>query len=348
LEQSKTEKLLVDHLAEQGKIVLWKCEFICFEQNENQITVYYKDSSRHEQKIETLCLVGCDGASSPVRHQMGLSFEGDTVSKLFYVADVKLKSTVINKDEPFIFLIKKGFIIFFPMEGMWHYRIIGILPDVKDAERKFEFADIADYLKQQISVPVAFEEVNWFSSYRVHSRKANAFENGRCYIAGDAAHIHTPAGGQGMNTGIQDAYNLAWKMALTIKRETKPDLLKTYNTERVENAKHLLQTTDKMFDIVAGTTVFLNFMRLRVFPTLMGLFTKSNFVKKKIFPLLSQIGIAYPHSYLTTPEAIGKVKAGDRMPYLYLLMVNKFLITWQIHGLKFYFLARMIKIILSN
>ena len=315
LEQSKTEKLLVDYLFAHEKKIEWNSELTHFEQNEIGVTVYYKDSTGQEQKIEAGYLVGCDGAGSLIRHQMGLSFEGDTVPKIFYVADVKLKSTVINKSELFMFMIKKGFILFFPMEGKGHYRIVGILPEAKSVNEQLKFNDIENAIKQQVIVPLDFDEVLWFSSYKVHSRKADSFENGRCYIAGDAAHIHTPAGGQGMNTGIQDAYNLAWKMAYTIKGEVNINVLKTYNSERIENAKHLLQTTDRMFDIMAGINAFWNFIRLNFFPAIMDLITKSAIVKKRIFPLISQTGVSYANSYLTIDSSIGKIKAGIRMPY---------------------------------
>jgi hypothetical protein len=201
------------------------------------------------------------------------------------------------------------------MEGSGHYRIVGILPEAKDADESFKFADIENYIKQQIISPVDFEEVRWFSSYKVHSRRAGSFMKGRCFIAGDAAHIHTPAGGQGMNTGIQDAYNLAWKIAYTLRKEVNPDVLETYNTERVENAKRLLQTTDRMFDMMAGTTGFLNFIRLHLFPVIAGWITKSAIIRKRIFPLISQTGISYRNSSLTADSSIGRVKAGVRMPY---------------------------------
>jgi 2-polyprenyl-6-methoxyphenol hydroxylase-like FAD-dependent oxidoreductase len=315
LEQSKTEKLLVDYLSANQKYIQWESGFTHFKQNDNGVTVYYEDSIGQEQKIEAAYLVGCDGASSMVRHQMGLSFEGDTVPKIFYVADVKLKSSVISKNEVFMFMIKKGFILFFPMEGEGHYRVIGILPEATDADEQFDFTDIENTIKEQIIVPVDFEKVLWFSSYKVHSRKANSFENGSCYIAGDAAHIHTPAGGQGMNTGIQDAYNLAWKIAYTIRGQVNQDVLKTYSAERMENAKHLLQTTDRMFDVMAGTNAFWDFIRLHIFPATLGWVTKNAAVKKRIFSLISQTGISYSNSYLTVESAIGKVKAGVRMPY---------------------------------
>lgn len=139
--------------------------------------------------------------------------------------------------------------------------------------------------------------------------------NGRSFIAGDAAHIHTPAGGQGMNTGIQDAYNLAWKIAYSIKYIATPALLESYNTERMANAKHLLKTTDKMFDFMIGSGRLLNFIRLKIFPFLAKFISGNKTLNKKLFPLLSQIGIAYPDSILTIKSSIGKVNAGDRIPY---------------------------------
>jgi 2-polyprenyl-6-methoxyphenol hydroxylase-like FAD-dependent oxidoreductase len=315
LEQSKTERLLADQLYANQIEIHWGCDFTRLEQTDDRVTVYYKNSNGQDQIIEGLYLVGCDGASSMVRHQLGLSFEGDTVPKIFYVTDVKLKSPVINKNELFMFMIKQGFVLFFPMEGNGHYRIIGILPDTKNVDEEFTFADIEDTVKQHIVVPVDFKEVLWFSSYKVHSRKAGSFENKRCYLAGDAAHIHTPAGGQGMNTGIQDAYNLAWKIAYTIKGEVKTNVLQTYNSERSENAKHLLQTTDRVFDIMAGTNPLGNFIRLHIMTRFIGLLGRSASLKKRIFPFLSQIGIKYPANCLIVNSAIGKVKAGVRMPF---------------------------------
>ena len=315
LEQSKTEKLLVDYLSENKQTIHWNSELCHFEQDENGITAYYKDDAGREQKIEAAYLVGCDGAASLVRHQLGLAFEGDTVPKIFYVADVKLSSAVINKNELFMYMIEKGFILFFPMEGKGHYRIVGILPDAKEADEGFKFDDLENFIKQQIISTVHFEELRWFSTYKVHSRKADSFVKGRCCIAGDAAHIHTPAGGQGMNTGIQDAYNLAWKLAYTIRGQMNSLALESYNTERMENARHLLQTTDRMFDLMSGATGFLNFLRLHFFPAIAGLITRSSAIKKKIFPLISQTGISYRNSELTMHSAIGKVEAGVRMPY---------------------------------
>jgi 2-polyprenyl-6-methoxyphenol hydroxylase-like FAD-dependent oxidoreductase len=318
LEQCKTEKLFAGYLTQHGRKILWKSAFSRFEQNEKEVIVYYTDATGKEQSIIGEYLVGCDGAGSLIRHQMGARFEGDTVPKLFYVADVKIKSPVINTDELFIFLIDKGFILFFPMEGQGHYRIVGILPEAGETDKQFQFSDLEPSIKQEVGSELVFEELNWFSSYRVHSRMADTFMNGRCFIAGDAAHIHTPAGGQGMNTGIQDAYNLAWKIAGVIGAELRPEVLKTYNSERMNNARHLLRTTDRMFDIMSGANRFWNFIRLAVFPALAGFITKSSFVRKKIFPMISQTGITYLPDRLVLASRVAKVKAGIRMPHFVL------------------------------
>jgi 2-polyprenyl-6-methoxyphenol hydroxylase-like FAD-dependent oxidoreductase len=315
LEQSKTEKLLADYLAENGKQVKWNTEFSRLEQTNSGVMAYCKTNNGNELRIDAAYLVGCDGAGSLLRHQLGLSFEGSTEPKLFYVADVILNSPVINKDELFMYMIKKGFVLFFPMEGMGHYRVVGIIPDAKDTDREYTFDDVEQTIMREIISPVDFGTVRWFSTYKVHSRKTNEFMKERCFIAGDAAHIHTPAGGQGMNTGIQDAYNLAWKIAYALRGEISQDTLKTYNSERSENARRLLITTDRMFDIMSGVNRFWNFLRLNFFPFLLGLVTKNKTIQKQIFPLISQTGINYPTSSLTIKSSIASVRAGYRMAY---------------------------------
>ena len=315
LEQSKTESLLAEYIQSKKKTIYWNTNFLRSEQTASGVKVYCKNPENETCAIDADYIVGCDGASSAVRHEMGADFGGDTLAKIFYVTDIKISSPVINARELYIFLIKKGFAIFFGMEGEGHYRIVGVLPGQKDVPADLKFEDIEQTIKEQIAVPVVFEEVKWFSTYKIHSRKANTFMKGRCFIAGDAAHVHTPAGGQGMNTGIQDAYNLAWKIAMTLNNGMSKQVLDSYNTERTKNAKHLLRTTDRMFDAIAGTGWFWNFVRLSIIPRLGTFISNNASVKRKIFPLLSQIGIAYPCSALTIRSKIGSIRSGSRMPY---------------------------------
>ena len=151
----------------------------------------------------------------------------------------------------------------------------------------------------------------------MHTRHVENFSSGRCFLAGDAAHIHTPAGGQGMNTGIQDTYNLAWKLAFVLRGKASAKLLDSYNEERLPNAKKLLRTTDRMFNLVAGSNKWVSIIRTRIFPPLAKYIVRLNGVKKRFFPLISQIGINYRQSPLSqhvTDKAFA-IKAGDRMPY---------------------------------
>ena len=315
LEQSKTEKLLVGHLADHGKKILWNCGFSHYTETSKGITVHFENPEGELVAVNANYLAGCDGASSAVRREAGLAFEGDTIPKIFYVADAVLDSPIINKPELSIFLIDNGFVLFFPMEGSGHYRIIGILPEMTEEQAAtITFADIEQPIVKKLKVPISFTQINWFSHYKVHSRMAKKFRAGRCFILGDAAHIHTPAGGQGMNTGIQDAYNLAWKIAFA-QRCPNDDLLESYSEERTINAQRLLRTTDRMFDFMAGKHWYSDFFRLHIFPAIAGLISQTTWLNRLIFPLLSQTGIAYGQSPLTISGQIGEVKSGDRMPY---------------------------------
>ena len=164
----------------------------------------------------------------------------------------------------------------------------------------------------------------------------NKFSEGRCFLAGDAAHIHSPAGAQGMNTGIQDGYNLAWKLALVLRGEADPSLLDTYNEERVEIAKRLLETTDRMFDLLVNPAWMLSFIRRNIFPLVANFLVGLDSVNQFIFPLISQIGITYRERSLSDGDAGFEVKAGDRMPYL--LVDGKGVYDW-LHAPKFHLLT---------
>ena len=118
-----------------------------------------------------------------------------------------------------------------------------------------------------------------------------------------------------MNTGIQDAYNLAWKLAYVLNGKASFSILKTYSDERMENAKHLLRTTDRLFDLLAGATWFMNFIRLKILPLIAQFIFKTKGITMRVFPFISQIGITYINSSLTIKSKVGKVKAGVRMPY---------------------------------
>src|SRR4029453_12235232 len=143
---------------------------------------------------------------------------------------------------------KDSFVVFFPLKGEQRYRIVGVFPEEFDKEEgDILYEEIEARIRDEAKLQLDIHDVEWFSTYKVHTRHVNKFSAGRGFLAGDAAHVHTPAGAQGMNTGIQDGYNLAWKMALAVQVKADEALLETYNEERLENAKHLLKTTDRLF-----------------------------------------------------------------------------------------------------
>ena len=317
LEQSKNERLLDGYLRSQGRDVLWNTELEGFSQTGAGVTARVKTAAGESNTIEAKYLVGCDGAKSPVRHALGLAFEGSTFERTFYVADAQV-DWQFGHDGLTVSLSKETFVLFFPLKGENRYRIVGVFPEefAKD-EGDVLYEEIEARIKQEAGLELDIHDVAWFSTYKVHTRHVSSFNRGRCFLAGDSAHIHSPAGAQGMNTGIQDAYNLAWKMALVLKGEAGERLLDTYNEERLENAKNLLRTTDRVFQLAAGPEWFLSFLRTNVFPTVAGYLFSYDAVKRFVFPLVSQIGINYRHGSLSrhAGDEGFKVKAGDRMPY---------------------------------
>ncbi|MBW4551597.1 MAG: FAD-dependent monooxygenase [Aphanocapsa sp. GSE-SYN-MK-11-07L] len=317
LEQSKNEQLLYDYLKRKGKTVDWQTELASFAQTEEKVTADVKTADGRSQSIEAQYLVGCDGPKSSVRHRLGLEFAGSTFERLFYVADAQI-DWHLSHDALQVCLSKDSLLVFFPLKGANRYRIVGTFPEQfsKD-EGDVLYAEIEQRIQAEAEFDLDVHDVEWFSTYKVHSRHVSSFSQGRCFLAGDAAHVHTPVGAQGMNTGIQDGYNLAWKLALVLNHKADETILETYNQERLQNAKHLLQTTDRMFQVAAGSNWLLAFFRMTVLPLVAPYVFRLNPVKHLLFPLISQIGINYRHSSLSQPVGDGpfKIKAGDRMPY---------------------------------
>ena len=315
VEQGKHEKILYDFIKADGKDILWQTELESFSQDESGVRAVVKTGGGDAETIEAKFLVGCDGAKSLVRHTLGLTFEGSTFERLFYVADTQV-DWKFEHDSLYACLAQNTITAFFPMTGEKQFRIVGTFPEGHEKdEGEILYEEIEAQIKKDTELELDIHDVNWFSVYKVHSRRVNKFSNGRCFLAGDAAHIHTPAGAQGMNTGIQDGYNLAWKLARVLRGKSSLSLLETYDEERVANAKRLLETTDRFFDFGASDEPLVAFLRTKVFPYIAGFALNFDAVKKIIFPLVSQIGINYRKSALSAENGSFKVKAGDRMPY---------------------------------
>ena len=315
VEQRDHEHLLYDYIKQNGKDVRWQAELLDFVQDETKVMANVKNSDGASETIEAKFLVGCDGAKSVVRHTLGMTFEGSTFERLFYVADAQIDWD-FSHDSLYVCLAENTITAFFPLPGENRFRIVGTFPENEERrEGEILYEEIEQQIIKDTELELDIHDVNWFSVYRVHSRRVNKFSEGRCFLAGDAAHIHTPAGAQGMNTGIQDGYNLAWKIRLVLQEKASEKLLETYNEERLANAKRLLQTTDRIFDFGASEEWFVSFFRTRIFPYIANFVLHFDAVKKFIFPLVSQIGINYRNSSLSKTDGNFSIKAGDRMPY---------------------------------
>lgn len=317
LEQSKNERLLYDYLRGRGKDVLWQTELESFSQDAEGVAARVRTADGASRLVEAKYLVGCDGPKSTVRHALGLAFGGSTFERIFYVADARI-DWALGHDALHICFTKNSFVVFFPLKGEGRQRIVGVFPEeLNKDEGDILYEEIEARIKDEAQLALDISDVEWFSTYKVHTRHASKFSAGRCFLAGDAAHVHTPAGGQGMNTGIQDAHNLAWKLALALGGGAGGRLLETYNEERLENAKRLLKTTDRIFGFAAGTDWLLAFLHANVLPPAAGFVLGLDAVRKFVFPLISQIGINYRHGSLSSHagDEDFEVKAGDRMPY---------------------------------
>jgi len=318
VEQGLHEELLYQYVTDSGRDILWQHEMVSFEDDGDGVTAKVKQADGSELTVSAKYLVGCDGAKSSVRRGLGLTFEGDTVERLFYVADIIL-DWPHGHDALQVNLGEDTLTAFFPLKGENRWRIVGTFPEGhKKDEADIPYEEIEAQIEHDMGVKLDIEKVNWFSVYNVHSRAVNAFSKGRCFVAGDAAHIHTPAGAQGMNTGIQDGYNLAWKLALVLNGTADEKLLATYNEERLVNARNLLKTTDRFFEFAASEEWLISFVRNNIFPYVFDLALKFDFVKNELFSTVSQIGISYEGQSLSFESGEFSVKAGDRMPWFHI------------------------------
>ena len=338
LEQSKTERLLYEYLKKHQSDVWWQTELESLTQDAQGVLTQVRTAGNEKQSIAAKYIVGCDGPKSLVRHSLGLEFEGSTFERIFYVADAQI-DWQMSHNTLHVCFSPNSFVVFFPLKGEKRYRIVGVFPEgfnKDDGEILYE--EIETRIRTEAKLELEIHDVEWFSTYKVHTRHVNKFSAGRGFLAGDSAHIHTPAGAQGMNTGIQDGYNLAWKLALVLHGEADASLLDSYNQERLENAKRLVNTTDRFFGFAAGTDWLMNFLRLHVLPPIAKNIFNLDAVRRFVFPTLSQIGINYRHSSLSDHDGDEDfdVKAGDRMPYFLVDGQNVF---DRLRQPKFHFLA---------
>lgn len=328
--QDLHENLLCETLEKMNVKIESQTELLGFTQNEREVTIdLLTPAGKESLTADYLC--GCDGAHSSVRHGLGLDFPGGTYSQVFFVADVLVEGEPPSAGVQ-ISLSQKDFCIIMPIKQQSSVRLTGLVPSENEKKQNIVYDDVKDSVEKNTGLKV--KKVNWFSVYHVHHRIAEKFHVGRVFLAGDSGHIHSPAGGQGMNTGIGDAINLAWKLADVLRGRCENRLLESYQPERMAFAKTLVKTTDTAFRFVASRSGIGFFFRAYFLPGIFVFLTRFKFFLKFVFRTVSQIRIKYPESPLSQ-GASPIIQAGDRLPWVLFDSVDNYQglqnLDWLVH-----------------
>ena len=312
--QNTTERLLAEHLTSQGLKVERQVELLDFSENAAGVTSQLRHADGREETVTTPWLIGSDGAHSRVRKVLQMPFTGHAEPNDWMLADVFVEGQ-LSGDEISIFWHERGIVVFFPIDGR-RFRMIADLgattssappatPTLADAQAKVD---------ERGPGGLTLSEPIWLAGFRINERKVADYRRGRVLLAGDAAHIHSPAGGQGMNTGMQDSFNLAWKLAL-IKRgagQAEP-LLESYSVERSMVGEQVLRDAGRLTRVATLRNPVAQFFRNHI----AGVMTSFGFVKDAIKNKLSELSVNYRESPLSEedwPWRGGGAAAGDRLP----------------------------------
>ena len=327
LTQDQNEAMLVSRLEALGVSVEWQTEVTDPVQDGNGVIATLRRGD-HAESVRAQYIAGCDGAHSAVRRAVGAALSGGAYGQRFYVADADLGGKVREGDLN-LCLDNDRFLAFFPMPQAGRYRIVGQLP--AGATDHADFETVRPEVEAHGLARV--QTVRWFSTYQVHHLVADQFRVGRAFLLGDAAHLHSPVGGQGMNTGLGDAVNLAWKLAQAVRSKSQA-VLDSYEPERRPFALALVNTTDRVFAGVVAPSASARWIRTVAIPAVLPALTRWKAVRRLLFLTISQTRIHYPDSSLSAGKA-GKVSGGDRLPWIPQAEGSNFgalkSLDWQLH-----------------
>ncbi len=323
LEQSKTEELLLKFIGDRGFFVERNTRFKSFKQDQEGTTSIVILPGEIEQSIKSKYIIAADGVNSTIRTFLNIPFKGKTFPRPLFILDCKA-TTEFDPGEICFAFSNSSVAGFFPLQGS-RWRIDSDLPIEKEKIETITFKDIEKDFPLWTMINVTFQGYEWFSVSHSQQKYAGLIRMQNCFIAGDAAHVNTPVGAQGMNTGIQDAYNLAWKLAFVIKNKAKPELLDTYATERSGISRGFARYADIVFKLVTSKYIAFNLIRSTLLKGLLkGLFPlveKRKTFRQLFFKSISQIGIHYRSSKLSFKMSKGDFlkgspRPGERLPYI--------------------------------
>lgn len=311
ISQAETEKYLDRMLSEHGISVEMGVEARSLEPDADGVTVELASQGGKKETIRVKYVVGADGAHSSVRHAAkSLTFEGDAYPQEFVLADVHIKS-----DKPTnraYFCLTAGVLVVLPQQNNTA-RLIVSRPD-QPGDHDLTLEDFQGFMNKVYPGSAEIYDPLWLTSFRLHHRIVSNYREGRLFLAGDAAHIHSPAGGQGMNTGIQDAINLGWKLAAVLRGEKPDSFLDSYNEERRPVGQYLLKNSDKLFSFITSMSPIFLWLRNLILPWVLPWMVSSPKRVLNSMKFMTQFGIKYRRSPIvgTAPNFNGPVKGGYR------------------------------------
>ncbi|PZF86090.1 FAD-dependent monooxygenase [Jiangella anatolica] len=317
LSQAETERILVDHLAQHDIRPERGVELVGMEQHGDGVSCRLRSAGVAAEVVTARYVVGCDGAHSAVRTLTGIGFEGLAYPQTFVLAD--LEADGIEPGAAHAFVGGRGILFFFPLATPVSWRILTMRPpDAPAPERgAVTLSELQALVDAATTSPVRLHDPLWATDFRIANRGATRYRSGRVFLAGDAAHIHSPAGAQGMNTGIQDAVNLGWKLGLVATGRGSPALLDTYEPERAPVGRRVLRFTDRAFTIATSANPLIRTARTRIVPAVAPLATRFRRIRGYGFRTLAQLAIHYRHSPLSAhgTRRLGRgLRPGDRLP----------------------------------
>ena len=299
--QSRTERLLISGLDDLGLTVDRGIEVTGFEQDDTEVRLTGKRADGSAVTMRAAYVIGADGSHSIVRRAQNVSFEGAKYDQNFLLGDVKvdwpLDSTAFR-----VFMHGDRIGLFVPLEGDRSQRVMttDMRAPLSSGDgwepAPLDLQTLQDSFREATCMDVTLSDPVWLTQFRTHHRIVDRYRIGRTFLAGDAAHIHSPAGGQGMNTGMQDAANLAWKLACVIRGGAEEALLDSYEAERLPVAQDVVRFTDRLFSAAAGQTGWKAKLRDALAPIAIGSATRFDLVHDKAFRKTGQIDITYPRS----------------------------------------------------
>lgn len=295
LPQRDTELILAAHLESLGGSIEWETSLEHLDGRADSVSVTLAGRGG-EERLDVPWVVGCDGAHSTVRHALGLDFAGSKYPQHILQADVRvdLPGALAAEGEMVVFASPGRVVGLIPFRGEHRYRMLLPLETSADPEPRLESFQQA---MEAVGPPGAsVSDPRWMVGFNIHVRQAERYRAGHVFLAGDAAHVHSPAGGQGMNTGIQDAYNLAWKLALVHRGKARDSLLDSYHEERHPVGAAVLQGTDAAMRGFAANMRLRSGLAMDVRNRILGFVTSLSLFRQRVSRTISMVDVAYPES----------------------------------------------------